>query len=617
MTNNQVYNNQIITNNQKPINQTGLGIGYWNLGFIWSLGFGYWLLFFMTLCLFASPAAQAATYYLDPVNGHDANSGLSADQAWHTFNRAIETYSGNGAKVTKGDTVILMPGQYASCVINYTPPVESKNWSEKITYQAQVPRTAIFSSATSDTVTIMGDYNRYLEFNGIQFACSYSGTLSTPLKLETSSFIHFVNCEFVGFWDDGLDQASFLKTTEVGIRITRALGVNSLMQGIVVENCEIHQVRQGILVLAALGLNDPESDSVFKIKDTIIHTTCRSPIDFRETTHTYKPYNSEVDPPDAGLMHGVIIIEGNHLYNQQAKNADGNGDWTHGSGMALATNNLIIRNNIIHSVGSTAGIGLYDIDAPGYLPKTYYEDIAIENNLIYDTISSHALELSNIGDGRVVVKNNTIIGFYDVGTDWKRYGAVVWIYATNGYTGSGLEFFNNIVVGSVIEYTGFNFADGKEDYNRIYSVWAVGQTPTYPTKLKGDNTIIYCPGNNTNFFESGFFPNSNYSRGTDFVRYKDGGPHRLMLNDGYTSPLPGIGYKAVSDIIFGDLSGDSALTAYDAALAARIAVGLDAYPAGDKLTIADVSGDKQVTAYDAALIAQRVVGLIDRFPVEE
>ncbi len=64
----------------------------------------------------------------------------------------------------------------------------------------------------------------------------------------------------------------------------------------------------------------------------------------------------------------------------------------------------------------------------------------------------------------------------------------------------------------------------------------------------------------------------------------------------------------------GDVNRDYAVTAYDAALAARIAVGLD--PLGDKLQKADVSGDGQVTAYDAALIAQKAVGLISQFPVE-
>ncbi len=71
-----------------------------------------------------------------------------------------------------------------------------------------------------------------------------------------------------------------------------------------------------------------------------------------------------------------------------------------------------------------------------------------------------------------------------------------------------------------------------------------------------------------------------------------------------------------ANIIYGDISGDSALSAYDAALCARISVGLDAYPTGDNLTKADVSGGGGVTAYDAALIAQKAVGLITKFPVE-
>jgi hypothetical protein len=75
-------------------------------------------------------------------------------------------------------------------------------------------------------------------------------------------------------------------------------------------------------------------------------------------------------------------------------------------------------------------------------------------------------------------------------------------------------------------------------------------------------------------------------------------------------------YESGQVILYGDVSGDSALSAYDAALCARIAVGLDAYPTGDNLIKADVSGGGGVTAYDAALIAQRAVGLISKFPVE-
>jgi hypothetical protein len=95
----------------------------------------------------------------------------------------------------------------------------------------------------------------------------------------------------------------------------------------------------------------------------------------------------------------------------------------------------------------------------------------------------------------------------------------------------------------------------------------------------------------------------------DFTKDKAG-------NTWANPPSMGAYEYAVNNVFYGDLSGDSAISAYDAALCARIAVGLDAYPTGDNLTKADVSGDKQVTAYDAALIAQKAVGLIVKFPVE-
>ncbi len=60
---------------------------------------------------------------------------------------------------------------------------------------------------------------------------------------------------------------------------------------------------------------------------------------------------------------------------------------------------------------------------------------------------------------------------------------------------------------------------------------------------------------------------------------------------------------------------DHEISAYDAARAARGAVGLDTL-SEVQIRAADVDGSFSVDAYDAALIAQRVVGLIDEFPVE-
>jgi len=69
------------------------------------------------------------------------------------------------------------------------------------------------------------------------------------------------------------------------------------------------------------------------------------------------------------------------------------------------------------------------------------------------------------------------------------------------------------------------------------------------------------------------------------------------------------------DIDYGDINDDNEITAYDASLAAHVAVGLN-HPDIRNLAAADVSGDSQTTAFDAALIVQYAVGLIDRFPRE-
>jgi len=86
----------------------------------------------------------------------------------------------------------------------------------------------------------------------------------------------------------------------------------------------------------------------------------------------------------------------------------------------------------------------------------------------------------------------------------------------------------------------------------------------------------------------------------------------------YTGTRPDIGayeYSAQTAILYGDVSSDTQVTAFDAALTAQAAVGLITLTP-DQTKAADVSGDSQVTAFDAALIAQRAVGLIDKFPVE-
>ena len=68
--------------------------------------------------------------------------------------------------------------------------------------------------------------------------------------------------------------------------------------------------------------------------------------------------------------------------------------------------------------------------------------------------------------------------------------------------------------------------------------------------------------------------------------------------------------------IYGDVSGNGEVTAYDGALVLQETVGLIQFTPQQEI-LADVSGNGSVSAYDAALILQYSVGIIDSFPVED
>ena len=90
----------------------------------------------------------------------------------------------------------------------------------------------------------------------------------------------------------------------------------------------------------------------------------------------------------------------------------------------------------------------------------------------------------------------------------------------------------------------------------------------------------------------------------------------ILGNPRDSSPDAGCYEYGASTILYGDVSGDGEVSAYDAALTAQAAVGLITLTS-NQLKAAEVSGEGEVSAYDAALIAQKAVGLIDKFPVEQ
>ena len=77
-----------------------------------------------------------------------------------------------------------------------------------------------------------------------------------------------------------------------------------------------------------------------------------------------------------------------------------------------------------------------------------------------------------------------------------------------------------------------------------------------------------------------------------------------------TEKIPKTGEPAPVAFIPGDVNGDTQITAADARLALRCAVGLESYKPGSRAFLAaNVNGDADVTAADARLILRAAVGL--------
>jgi hypothetical protein len=74
-------------------------------------------------------------------------------------------------------------------------------------------------------------------------------------------------------------------------------------------------------------------------------------------------------------------------------------------------------------------------------------------------------------------------------------------------------------------------------------------------------------------------------------------------------------YDAGSDSLYdGDMNQDTKVSAVDALLALRIAVGLDAMT-GAMLGHGDMNRDGKISAVDALLILRKAVGLVDKATV--
>ncbi len=162
------------------------------------------------LCALLPSTAQVAEYYLDAVNGNDANPGTSEQLPWKTLGKAQST-------VTGGDTVIVRNGSYGA----YSE--SNKNRTDWVTYQAANGHMPVLSGIS---ITNSPDIlNTYLIFDGLKIE---SGG-QVGIRPEKVRYLKLLNLTIEG----GVDTQSYYYSNYPGIKLWQTC------EDIVIDRCII------------------------------------------------------------------------------------------------------------------------------------------------------------------------------------------------------------------------------------------------------------------------------------------------------------------------------------------------------------------------------------------
>ncbi len=605
--------------------------------------------FALTLASIILPqTSQAATYYVDidgvgedgiignsdDVFSDDANPG-TAEQPWQTLNRAYASYSGEGSKVQEGDTVYFRNGDYG--IFTETCSVLSQirrrlNW---ITYEA-----APGHSPTLSRITIINGYYPYVD-DGESYLKLNGFNVLNGVSIQHTSYVQILDCNITSTPVAGVEGYYEPYFSGGSTAIAGRYDANH----VTIENCDISHTTRGIRC-------GDDGGEYWTIKNNTIHR-----------------FGEDGIRPD-GASH--LVIEGNLIYDTHkgrtgfALTGTISGTFEVGETIIQAGTNAegivyVLRSATSLSVYTTSET-LFDTAPEGGTVTGQSSGATLSNVSKCDYSHSDPIQVESgavVND--IVIRGNTFIAsasgmaylsFYGNGTNVTIENNLCYGDAANAFhvggVASGLKIYNNTFGSGLKLTTGYSASGSNQPsiidelYNNIilsYSQSADVNETLYMQVASHGNNIF---GNNPNGVGGPAYPlaldssekvvsdfdalftdadNNDYTLATDSAAIDFGNPDYgpdidLLGNPRDALPDAGCYEYGATSILFGDVNSDAEISAFDAALAAHIAVDLE-HPDIKNRAAAEVSGDGEVTAYDAALIAQRAVGLIDRFPVEE
>jgi hypothetical protein len=191
-----------------------------------------------------------------------------------------------------------------------------------------------------------------------------------------------------------------------------------------------------------------------------------------------------------------FLIDLNHIqgvdYTTYPTDPDAPAD-PHASMISIRSSDVTIRRNIMHGLGSSAGVMCYQPDVSG--GEENYSNITVENNAIYAAVNPSLFRIYNLGVNNVI-RNNLIASRYRAGgcntpvagtdNDGRyRYESAFTVHSI-GDAGdiAGLSLYNNIFIGQV---TGTG-ADVTEGNNYVWSWFHGGDHQ--PASPSGNSTVL-------------------------------------------------------------------------------------------------------------------------------
>jgi len=366
---------------------------------------------------FICSISLAGTFYVSP-SGSDSNAGTEA-APWQTIGHAESTAS-------PGSTIYLRGGDYGDVVVGSTSNYGRIDWDDAITFTEYVGETPHF-----DSLTITGNYSRYLIFDNIEMQEDFGNGANAVVTIENSDYIKIQNCEIMG-WDELEDiGGSYPAESATGFCID-ITGSNS--KYIYIDNNYMHDCRR-------ITRLDANHDGNIWYTNNQMYDASGSIMQFE--------YN--------GAVGGTVYIHDNDLWNSQRLWNSGE-ESDHSSGISLRMDNMDIRRNVIRSTGGSSLIKTYYGTAVSYYVTNGFSNIVIENNLFYAPWNEYFMfDFDYLGTG-FKFNNNTVVGRHsttappaeDDRTGRNNYGSPSPRWQLNGsfpVSMADAEFCNNVWVG--------------------------------------------------------------------------------------------------------------------------------------------------------------------------